>query len=166
MIKNGVEVLFTEDDKSKLVVRKFSDTESEEYISQYKKRNRRRRVIQLLIMFVLAVPAVSGYKDFDVSFFSIIGIVVVALIFILFEITNILNKKAIHNPYCIEVVVDRILDTEIETYSTDFSSVKFYPIEGTDTTSGYRTLLYVSKEEYEKAKCGNTLRIKVKGEKL
>ncbi len=165
MVKKNLDVIFSDEDKAGLVVRKYIDTEGKEEIKQYKKRSWTRRIIQLIIMLVLAVPAVAS-EDFTISYFSIIGIITVAFIFLLTEIMSLKKRKLVYSLFYVEVVVNKILDTEIVTYSTDGSTMRFYPIEGTDTSSGYSSIFYVQKDEYDKAKCGEKLRIKVKGEKL
>ena len=165
MIRKDLEVFFTEDDKANLRVRKFSDKEIRENKRRFiRNRNKKRAVMVLLFLaFLLASMMIKS----DLSFFCSLGAVVVAFIYVCTEIMSYKERKLAFSPFYIELLVTNIPDKEVEMYITvDYNSRYFYPVEGIDTTTNYKCLCYVTKTEYDSAKCGESLKIHVKGEKL
>lgn len=61
-----------------------------------------------------------------------------------------------------EANIEKILPTEayIEVTLTPGSYVTvFYSVEGRDTTSGYKSIYYIDKEQYDNAKIGEKVRV-------
>ena len=166
MIREGGKVYFTEEDKRYLTVKKFSDKEIHENKSEYKKVNRRKRILPLSLLFVSIAVAVCVKS---VAFFAYIVLVLTLAWLVLVEIVNKLNYRMVSDGYYIELIVDRVRENEthIEQSATTGANTKvFYSIEGTDCTTGYKCVYYLDKDEIKGIRQGEKIRTMVKGAKL
>lgn len=161
MIREGKKILFTEEDRKKLYLRKYTNEEIKANLKEYNHKNNKRRIPFLIILIILLLMAI--YVE-QISYAADIGIVLVCGAIIISETLHRLNKKRAKSEYYIEIIVDE--KKEIETYyenpvTTGAEVFKYYPIEGRDSTTNYRCMCYISKEQYINANYGQRIRINI-----
>lgn len=166
MIREGKTVVFTEQDRQNLSVRKYTNEEIRDNLKEFNRKNNRIRVPLLLVLVVLLLAAIFAEP---IAFAADIGIVLVCAAILILEMIHRLNKKTVKSRYYIEIIVDE--KKEIEEYyetsvTTGPQSFKYYPVAGRDSVTNYRCICYISKEEYENIIYGQKIRINVGGERL
>ncbi len=166
MYREKVRIYYTEEDKKNLVVRKYLESELAEIKGQYKKKQNRRRIIYAIIILILIL---CSFLFESIKYIS--DLALCFMIFLVFtdESADRTNIKALSCEYYVEVQIEKKLprEAEIEGTATPGSDVtSFFPIEGRDTTSGYRSIFYIEMEQYLDTDVGGIVRISTMREKL
>ena len=155
-------VYFTQNDKENLCIREYSDKECLDRIKQYTKNNNMRRLLLFATFLFFLVLACS--KIDPLSYIADIGILLVLAGVLLSESLHWLNGKRERSKFFVEARI--IKKREVEIYyetspTTGPESRKFYPIEGEDTSTGYKCLLYIDKGTYGQVQPGQCIKISV-----
>lgn len=161
MVREGKQVSFTKEDVENLKVRKYSDIEVEENGKEFKTQARKRRILPVCITTGSIILAFCFRNlEFIAAIMAFIGCIWMGF----GELLNKLNYRVAKASYYIELVVDKKLDIETHlnhTASSGTNMIYFYPVEGIDTTSEYRYVCYIDKEQYVSSKCGDIVRVNV-----
>ena len=100
---------------------------------------------------------------------SYLVIAFMIFLIILYENIDRTDIKAVRRNYYFEVLVEEKLETETiieQTLSPGSNITTFYPIRGRVLENDYFSMFYLEKEEYEKCRVGEKVRITVREEKL
>ena len=164
MLNQDGTIVFTEEDKSNLVIRKYTDEELEEKRELFKvKRNRRRLVMVLIILALIVLPRAFVGIQYGCS----IALAFMIFLFLVCELWDRTDIKAELRPYYFEIQVDKALPSETHADGDLTSGVSsFFPVEGRDTTSGYKSIFYIDYKQYMGAQAGEIFRISVCRETL
>jgi len=166
MIREGNKVFFTEEDRQNLIIKQFSDQEIRKNKREYEKNNRKRIFLPIsILMFSVVVFVFSE----NLEFFAYIGMILATAWIILSETVYIWNRNIVSDGHYIELVVESIRDPETHighSATTGSYTDVFYSIVGVDTTSGYKCVYYLHKNEIKNVKCGDTIRTIVERSKL
>lgn len=166
MTRVGSKISFSEEEKENLKVKEYSEIELRDKEIRFREKQKRRRHILLFILIGLIVLSVMLK---ELKYLLYIGIVVMCFLIILYEYIDWINIKVCQRAFYIEFFVDEKLDVEtyIEQTLTPGSDIlSFYPVKGRDSTTGYVSIFYINKEQYDRVKKGETARISVKGDQL
>ena len=166
MIREGEKVYFTEEDKKNIYIKKYTAEELKAKEKQYKKNQNVRRSIFLIIL--LGAIALSVFFK-SLTYPSYLVIAFMIFLIILYENIDRTDIKAVRRKYYFEVLVEEKLETETiieQTLSPGSNITTFYPIRGRVLENDYFSMFYLEKEEYEKCRVGEKVRITVREEKL
>lgn len=153
-IQNG-EILWTDDDKNNLSIKKYSDEEVKKIISIHKKQ----RVKMRLFMFILLAASIINGNIFSIFYIATIFIII---FWLAFEQIWRNENSYIKSKYYIKFEIKEKLELE-KTYdiSHDDENIStYYPIIAIDTTTYYETKIYVDEDIYNK-NIGEIVAIKV-----
>lgn len=168
MIRHEKEVVFTEEDKRNLTVKEYTNEEIKNNLKKFNHNHNKKRILLLTILFLLLCIATMATIE-PISFTADIGIILVCTILILSETIHRLNRKRVKSRYYIELIVEKKRDVE-EYYENSVTTgpdiLKFYPIEGRDSTTNYRYICYVDKENYKKTDYGQKIKLSVQRREL
>lgn len=159
-------IVYSEEDKKHIVVKQYLASELEKKESQYGRKRNIRRIFFALTFFLLVV--ISG-TFVQIQFACYIALAFMIFLVVLYEVIDRTNKKAILRQCYFEVEIDKVLPTEtcVDGTLTPGSDISvFYPVEARDTTSGYKSRIYLDAEQYRTAKVGDVVRISTKEDKL
>jgi hypothetical protein len=87
---------------------------------------------------------------------------------VFYEYIDRINLKAIGRKFYIEILIKEKMKPETvleQTLSPGSKATTFFPIKGIDMETGYESIFYVEKEQYN-AEIGDKIRISIKGERL
>ncbi len=166
MYREGLQIYYTEEDKKNLVVRKYLESELEEIKRQYKKKQNKRRIIYAVIILLLIACSVLFES---IKYISDIALWFMIFLVFTYESVDRTNIKALSCEYYVEMQVEKKLPIESKmegTATPGSDAITYYPIEGHDTTSGYRSIFYIDMEQYLDTDVGGIVRRNTKGEKL
>ena len=166
MIREDEKVYFTEEDKKNIHIKKYTTEELKAKEKQYKKNQNVRRSIFLMIL--LGAIALSVFFK-SLAYPSYLVIAFMIFLIILYENIDRTDIKAVRRNYYFEVLVEEKLETETiieQTLSPGSNITTFYPIRGRVLENDYYSMFYLEKEEYEKCRVGEKVRITVREEKL
>jgi len=166
MERDRCKVFFTYEDKKNLTVKKYESSEVTDKKKIYIKKRNKRRITFVIIIFYLAA---MSYLFEMIFFVSSIAMIFMIFLTFLYEGIDRVNMRYLSHLYYVEIRVEKKLPVEtcIEGTLTPGSDVtSFYPIEGYDTDSGYRSTFYVERSQYEKFGIGEKIKINIKGDKL
>ena len=166
MIREGEKVYFTEEDKKNIYIKKYTAEELKAKEKQYKKNQNVRRSI--FFMIFLGAIALSVFVK-SLVYPSYLVIAFMIFLIILYENIDRTDIKAVRRNYYFEVLVEEKLEIETiieQTLSPGSNITTFYPIRGRVLENDYFSMFYLEKEEYEKCRVGETVRITVREEKL
>lgn len=165
MIRKEDSIFFTDQDKEKLSVKKYT---TEELINNEKgfknKRNKRRCAFLIFLVadFVLSIL----FKQIDYPLYIILAFII--FITVLYEYIDRINLKAVRRKFYIEILVKEKMKPETvleQTLSPGSKATIFFPIKGIDMETGYESIFYVEQEQYN-AEVGDKIRISIQGERL
>ena len=166
MIREDEKVYFTEEDKKNIYIMKYIAEELKAKEKQYKKNQNVRRSIFLTIL--LGAIGLSVFVK-SLVYPSYLVIAFMIFLIILYENIDKTDIKAVRRNYYFEVLVEEKLETETiieQTLSPGSNITTFYPIRGRVLENDYFSMFYLEKEEYEKCRVGEKVRITVREEKL
>ena len=166
MIREGEKVYFTEEDKKNIYIKKYTEEELKAKEKQYKKNQNARRSV--FFMILLGAIALSVFVK-SLAYPSYLVIALMLFLIILYENIDRTDIKAVRRNYYFEVLVEEKLEIETiieQTLSPGSNITTFYPIRGRVLENDYFSMFYLEKEEYEKCRVGETVRITVREEKL
>ena len=166
MIREDEKVYFTEEDKKNIYITKYIAEELKAKEKQYKKNQNVRRSIFLTIL--LGAIGLSVFVK-SLVYPSYLVIAFMIFLIILYENIDKTDIKAVRRNYYFEVLVEEKLETETiieQTLSPGSNITTFYPIRGRVLENDYFSMFYLEKEEYEKCRVGEKVRITVREEKL
>lgn len=160
-------IFFTEEDKKNIAIKKHTESEMEEKLKVYKKKRNTRRIIYAVI-FAILIAATRVEWDW-VKYWAYIAICFMIFLMLVYEYVDRIELKALSRGlYYIEVCVEKKLPKEhslITTLSAGSGFIYFYPVEGTDINSGYRSVFYIEEEQYKEADIGKIVRVGLRGKK-
>ena len=152
-------IVYSEEDKKNLVIRKYLPQELEEKRKQFnKKRNKRRIIFAVIILFfiVLYNAVVSS------QYWCALCLIFMVFLVIVCEDSDRTEIKAVLLEYYYEIQIEKLLPTESHmegTLTPGIDLTTYFPVEGRDTTSGYRGVFYVAQDQYIGASKGEVVRI-------
>lgn len=153
---------FTEEDRDNLVFKEHDDTEIKANMKRHRGKYNKYRILILagLTICILGRLLIQAKM---LQFATDIAIMIFILLYIFCAINSKATSKWAKSAFYVEFTVDEILDTEVTSYvGVETSSIRtYYPILGTDTSSGYKTAFYVDKEDYYAAKPGSVITLNV-----
>lgn len=165
MIRKEDSIFFTDQDKEKLSVKKYT---TEELINKEKgfrkKRNKRR--CAFLIFLVADIVLSILFKQIDYPLYIILAFII--FITVLYEYIDRIDLKAVRRKLYIEILVKEKMKPETvleQTLSPGSKATIFFPIKGIDMETGYESIFYVEQEQYN-AEVGDKIRIGIQGERL
>lgn len=165
MIRKEDSIFFTDQDKEKLSVKKYT---TEELINKEKgfrkKRNKRR--CAFLIFLVADIVLSILFKRIDYPLYIILAFII--FITVLYEYIDRIDLKAVRRKFYIEILVKEKMKPETvleQTLSPGSKATIFFPIKGIDMETGYESIFYVEQEQYN-AEVGDKIRIGIQGERL
>lgn len=168
MIRKGNRVCFSDEDKAKFCIRAYTNDDIKNNIKIFRKRNMRRNLL-FSGLVVLSIAIALASPIFVIKYAADIAAAAVCFLALFFGIIDLLNYRIVKSRYYIEILVRKKLpiETELDCSGTEFSSVThYYPLEGSDTSTGYTSVCYVEKKEYNHVNIGETIKMNVKGAKL
>lgn len=165
MIRKEDNIFFTDQDKEKLSVKKYT---TEELINNEKKfRNKRnKRRCAFLIFLVADIVLSILFKQIDYPLYIILAFII--FITVLYEYIDRIDLKAVRRKFYIEILVKEKMKPETvleQTLSPGSKATIFFPIKGIDMETGYESIFYVEQEQYN-AEVGDKIRISIQGERL
>lgn len=165
MIRKEDSIFFTDQDREKLSVKKYT---TEELINKEKgfrkKRNKRR--CAFLIFLVADIVLSILFKQIDYPLYIILAFII--FITVLYEYIDRIDLKAVRRKFYIEILVKEKMKPETvleQTLSPGSKATIFFPIKGIDMETGYESIFYVEQEQYN-AEVGDKIRIGIQGERL
>ena len=165
MIREDDAIFFTDQDKKNLLVRRYTSEELTNKERAFRKKRTTRRCI-LLILVVVDIALMFLFEQLEYSLQIILAFLV--FLVILNEYIDRVNLKAIRREFYVEIEVKEHLKIEVileQTLSPGSKATTFYPVRGVDTETGYESIFYVSKEQYD-AEVGDRIRISTRFKEL
>lgn len=165
MIRKENNIFFTDQDKEKLSVKKYT---TEELINKEKgfrkKRNKRR--CAFLIFLVADIVLSILFKQIEYPLYIILAFMI--FITVLCEYIDRIDLKAVRRKFYIEILVKEKMKPETvleQTFNWGSTATIFFPIKGINMETGYESIFYVEQEQYN-AEVGDKIRISIQGERL
>ena len=166
MTREGGKLFFTDEEKEKLVVKKYSESELRDKEKAFRGKRKKRRILFLIILSVFIVLSLA-LESIKYLFYICIGFM--CFLIVLYEYVDRINIKASMRKYYIEILAKEKLNVETyieQTLTPGSDLLSFYPIVGMESTTGYVGKFYIDREQYETLAIGDNVKISVKGDKL
>lgn len=169
MYRERLTVIYSEEDLRGFHFEKLTRQDIRELSSSFReKRNK-----HLLFYLLAGITILVLFALFPQELIRILGMSLLIFLIFLTMLELMLFRKnvkqtCLEDTQCIHIKVIKKLPIENESvYNQDsFSDIDFYPVIGRDTTTGYESICYISKEGYENSAEGTVVRIvKVNKEK-
>lgn len=165
MIRKEDSIFFTDQDKEKLSVKKYTTKELINNEKRFRnKRNKRR--CAFLIFLVTDIVLSILFKQIDYPLYIILAFII--FITVLCEYIDRVNLKAVRRKFYIEILIKEKMKPETvleQTLSPGSKATIFFPIKGIDMETGYESIFYVEQEQYN-AEVGDKIRINIQRERL
>ena len=143
-IQNG-KILWTDDDKNNLLIREFTDEEIKKGILIHKKQRMKIR----LFLFILLIASIINGNIFSIFYIATTFIII---FWITFEQIWRNENEHIKSKYYIEFKIEEKLEME-KAYNISYddnNTLTYYPLIAIDTTTSYKTKIYVDEDIYNK----------------
>ena len=167
MIREESNLSFTNEEKANFVVRRYFDSEVKSKLEDYKEKRKSRTMMFVAIISFLIATSITTNIDL-LQYAANLGLIFMIFLIFLFIGIDKITLKASARKFFIELFIDEKLP--IETWddgAISHSSISvFYPVRGTDTTSGFSSVYYVDKKDYKDTELGDKVRITVNREVL
>ena len=164
MKKDNLRVYFTKEDSAGLKILEYTPEEVKKSKTTFFKWLFFKLVILLAIFILLAFLMLLLESD-AVYFFSRVGQIGIIFLAILIVKSDITNYKYETSGNYFEIIVDKIFPEIVESDGcvgeAGACNVRFWPVEGHDSSTNYKSLFYVAEDEYKQAKVNEKLKIKI-----
>ena len=160
MVREGNMVSFTEEERSSLKVKQYTEAELKENIKHFEQAENKRRYIMLLF---LGAFVSLGILFRDLFYLFLLCAIFMAFLLIFYEYVAKINEKAVKRNFYVEIIVCEKLKVEVivEPNLKLGSVLSFYPVKGRDPSTGYVGKFYLdTKAQYDAAQKGRYSTVK------
>ncbi|MBR4314027.1 MAG: hypothetical protein IKP66_03870 [Lachnospiraceae bacterium] len=159
MYISDIDIKFTAEDKTNLIIHR----RSREEVKLQKQYYMKRKVLLQVFFMILAIATymLMGKASDNIWFIFMLLCVMSIFGLIVMEWWYLWNKKLLTSPNYLEIEVVERLSIENVTYSTDFNVAHYYPVIGKDTTTKYQSKIYLPKRDYDNVETGTILKVNI-----